>query len=298
MHAVTSVAFSPDGKKLAGGGAERDGLDNRGLVVIWDVATGKRVRQFEAGDAAVRSLSWSPDGQRMVTVGGKDKKVHLWDVATGRELAAWQGHTDEIRKVTFSPDGKVVASGSQDGTVRLWDSSTGKAKFTVNGFTRFGRELAFAPDSKRLVTGGVDQELHLFELETGKEAGNWRQIEVVDSLAFAPDGNTIAVGTRLRLPLIGGGMMILWDLDKAKERTRWQVDRDHVVLTVAFSPDGRWLATGDSGNEVQVWEVATRKRQAKLSGHRQMVGSVAWNPDGKTLSSGSYDGTVKLRSEE
>jgi WD40 repeat protein len=294
MHAVTSVAFSPDGKKVAGGGAERDGLDNRGMVMIWDVATGKRASQFQAGDAAVRSLSWSPDGQRMVTVGGKDKKVHLWDVATRRELAAWEGHTDEVRKVAFSPDGKLVASGSQDGTVRLWDSSTGKAKFALKGFTRISGNLAFAPDGKRLLIGGVDQELHLFDVETGKQLATWRQIEVVDSLAFAPDGNTVAVGTRVLLPLIGGGMVILWDLNKAKERTRWQVDREHVVLTVAFSPDGRWLATGDSGNEVQVWEVATRKRQAKLPGHRQMVGSVAWNPDCKTLASGSYDGTVRL----
>jgi len=89
-------------------------------------------------------------------------------------------------------------------------------------------------------------------------------------------------------------MVILWDLNKAKEQSRRQVNPDHVVLTVAFSPDGRWLATGDSGNEVQVWEVATRKRQAKLSGHHNIVGSAAWNPDGKTLASGSYDGTVKL----
>jgi WD40 repeat protein len=294
MHAITSVAFSPDGKEVAAGGVERDGPNNRGLVRIWDVATGKPLSRFEASKGAVMSLSWSADGKRIVTAGGRDKIVHLWEGTSGRELAAWQGHTADVRAVAFSPDGKLVASGSQDGTVRIWDSSTGKVKVTVNGFTTIGSKLAFAPDSKRLVTGGVEQELHLFDLETGKELGTWRQMDVVDSLAFAPDGNTVAVGSRSRLPLIGGGMVALWDLNKAKERIRWRVHPDHVVSTTAFSPDGRWLVTGDSGNQVQVWEVATGKRQANLLGHRDWVWSVAWSPDGKTLVSGSSDGTVKL----
>jgi WD40 repeat protein len=294
MHTLLKVAISPGGKKVAAGGGEREGPDIRGLVCIWDVATGKSLLRFITGPGAVQDLSWSPDGKRLATAGGSDNSVHLFDVATGKELAAWPGHTNSVRAVAFSPDGKLVASGSRDGTVRLWDPTTGKVRVTLGGFARIRSSLAFAPDSKRLITGGVDATLHLFDVKTGKELRTWKQIEVVDGLAFAPDGKLVAVGTRVRLPLIGGGMVVLWDLEKGKERKRWRVQPDQVASTIAFSPDGRWLVTGDSRNQVQVWETATGKRQARLLGHRDWALSVAWSADGKTIASGSIDGTVKL----
>ncbi len=294
MHTLFKVAISPDGKMVAAGGADREGPEIRGLVCIWDVATGKSLLRFIAGPAAVRDLSWSRDGKRLAAAGGKDNSVHLFDVATGKELAAWSGHTDSVRMVAFSPDGNLVASGSRDGTMRLWDPSTGKVRVTLGGFARIHSNLAFAPDSKRLISGGVDSTLHLFDVNTGKELRTWKQIDVVDGLAFAPDGKTVAVGTRARLPLIGGGVVVLWDLEKGKERKRWRVQSDQTVSTIAFSPDGRWLVTGDSRHQVQVWETATGKRLTRLLGHRDWALSVAWSADGKTIASGSIDGTVKL----
>jgi WD40 repeat protein len=109
---VAGVAFSPDGKYVAGASFD-------GSVLLWEVATGKEVRRFSGHPGGAYAVAFSPDG-KFVLSGGVDKVVRLWDLATGQEIRRLTGHADSVRNATFSPDGRYILTSSQDGTARLW----------------------------------------------------------------------------------------------------------------------------------------------------------------------------------
>ena len=110
---VTSVVFSPDGKSLASGNADK-------TVKLWDVATGKVINPLNGHSSQVLSVVFSPDGKTLAS-GSADKTVKLWDIATGKEINTLHGHSDEVTSIAFSPDGKTLTSGSFDKTVKLWN---------------------------------------------------------------------------------------------------------------------------------------------------------------------------------
>jgi len=119
---TSSVAFSPDGKMLASGGGD----ENFGRVQLWDVATGKQLRDLKGHERVVNDVAFSPDGKTLAT-GGLDELVKLWNVSTGKEERTLNGHTTQVLSVSFSPDGKILFSGGYDCIVRRWDVATGKS---------------------------------------------------------------------------------------------------------------------------------------------------------------------------
>ena len=119
------MCFSPDGKQLASGGADR-------TVRLWDVETGACVRTLEGHRGGVMSACFSPDGRRLAS-GSCDDTVRLWDAETGACVRTLEGHGNVVWSVRFSPDGRRLASGSEDKTVRLWDVETGACVRTLEG---------------------------------------------------------------------------------------------------------------------------------------------------------------------
>ncbi|MCP4104649.1 MAG: WD40 repeat domain-containing protein [Desulfobacteraceae bacterium] len=117
---VNAVVFSPDSKTLASVAGPGDNT-----VRLWDVASGKEIRRFEAHTHWIESVAFSPDGKTLAS-GSDDKTVRLWDVASGKEIQRLKAHTDVVNSVAFSPDGKTLASGSADKTARLWDVASGR----------------------------------------------------------------------------------------------------------------------------------------------------------------------------
>jgi len=115
------VAFSPDGKTLAGGG----GYGLRSQVWLWDLATGRPIsHRLTSPDGGIGAVAFSPDGKTLAT-GSEDGTVRLWDVTTGHPIKdLFTGHTNRVYSlvsVAFSPDGKTLASCGISGPVRLWD---------------------------------------------------------------------------------------------------------------------------------------------------------------------------------
>jgi RNA polymerase sigma factor (sigma-70 family) len=182
-------------------------------------------------------------------------------------------HDESVHAVEFSPDGKVLASAGHDGTVRLWDPATGKELHRLEGHKGQVSGVAFAPDGKALATGDADGMVRLWDSATGKRLweGNERMMSVL-SLAFSPDGKTVAAG----LAQQGSDCLVcLWDAATGKKLRELKGHRPRQdaypegVFALAFSPDGKTLASGNEEKAVRLWDVATGKELRRLGGARK-----------------------------
>ncbi len=152
---VQSVAFSPDGTRVASGS-----WDN--TIKLWDVASGEEVATLRGHEGMVYSVAFSPDGTRVAS-GSQDKTIKLWDAASGEEVATLRGHESGVYSVAFSPDGTRVASGSWDKTIKLWDAASGEEVATLRGHEGPVWSVAFSPDGTRVASGSGDQTIRLWD---------------------------------------------------------------------------------------------------------------------------------------
>jgi WD40 repeat protein len=277
---VEALAFGPGGNRLASGG--------RDLLCMWDVREGKTTWRAGEGGAMVNSLAWTPDGKRLATAGGPG--LRLWEAESGKERARMDGPEDETVHVALSPDGEWSVSRHKTGLIRIWN----KDKKVVREFgDRCGpQELpyftALSPDGAVLAVGGPNGTTKLWAVPGGQLL---RELGIRGgsgfSAAFSPDGKVVA---------IGHDGASLYAVATGKETRRTAGDKSW-ISALAFSPDGRTLASADGDGCVRVWESSTAKERRKFVGHREGhdgVRCLAFTPDGKLLASGGEDTTILL----
>ncbi len=302
--AVQSVVFSPDGKMLASGADD-------GTAILWSVEQAKPIRIFQGHSDYVRTVAFSPDGS-MLASGSDDRTVILWNVEQAKPLRVLQGHSDYVQSVAFSPDGRMLASGSEDRTAILWDMVQTKPQRTLQGRSDHVRSVAFSPDGSILASGfdaGTIVLWNVKQMETRHvlRDGNKGPLMCV---ALSPDGRRLASGS-------DDGSIVIWDLEQAtlmhvlKRRknsglnSEVSLDAEQMeaavrysykgsVLSVAFSPDGKMLASGFDDQSIVVWSVEQARPLRTLRGHTGSVISLAFSPDGRIVASGSDDRTVTL----
>jgi Tol biopolymer transport system component len=277
-----SVAWSPDGKRLATG-------DDHNTVKIRDEDTGKELPTTLSGPESgyVISVAWSPDGRRLATVKTDDPTAKVWDAATGEPQLTLSGHRLFVRSVAWSPDSQRLATASDDDTAKLWDLEKSTEPLTLNGHTSGVAGVAWSWDGKWLATASFDKTAKVWDAATGKERLTLRgHTASVTSVAWSPDGKWLATASDDETARV-------WDVAMGKERLTLN-GHTGGVASVAWSSDGKRLATGNKDFTVKIWDAARGTELLTLGGDNGPVQSVAWSPDGKRLATASTDGTLQV----
>jgi len=276
---IYGLAWSPDGTTLATGSWNR-------TATLWKAKTGKPLMTLRGHTGKIYDVAWSPDGKTLAT-GADDNLVILWDARSGRARSTLKRHSTRVVDVGWSPDGKTLASGSDDFTL-LWDVASEKCRATLSGMWP-----RWSPDGKNLATVIGDTAI-LWDPGTATERAKLTgHADVIRCLGWSPDGKVLATGSgdaggfwRGLIPdrLLGpGSAVILWDATALKARFLLTGHRHHIE-SLAWSPDGRNLATASWDKSVIIWDVPTGTCAAILrEGFDEVIDNVAWSPDAKIL---------------
>src|SRR5262249_37631910 len=229
------LAFLPDGKRIVTSGKD-------GTVRLWDVETGKEIRQFTGHEGPVRCLALSPDGKRLLT-GGQDKTLRLWDVETGKQIRQLEG----LKGVVTALDGRHALSSGGEPVVYYWDVEAGKVLHGLAVPEDAAISVALSRDGRHAIAGTAGGLVYGWELEKGSELYRMdRHWAPVRAVGFTPDGkHTLSANTKFGL--------IVADAETGRELHR--LGPTLLFGSLAVSTDGLWIATGNVGG-VYLWTLS------------------------------------------
>jgi WD40 repeat protein/serine/threonine protein kinase len=283
-HVVFDVAYSLDGRRLVS--ASEDGI-----VRIWDASIWRKTLTFRGHADRLMGVAFSPDGRRVASA-SQDGTVKVWDAATSRGILTLTGHREQVYGVAFDPSGRWIASGSKDGTVRVWDAGTGDSLFTLPGHTDWVMGVAFSPVGSTLASIGEDGTLRIWDAATGQESAalpthpdkSWN---APCNPAFSPDGRRVACPG-------ADHTITVWDIASGQNVLTC---RGHTsqVIAVAFSPDGKQLASTCGGDHIaKLWDAATGQEIRPLQTYTGTLLCLTFSPDGRRLVCAGCDPTLRM----
>ncbi|HEY7424262.1 MAG TPA: sigma-70 family RNA polymerase sigma factor [Gemmataceae bacterium] len=279
INGVLALRFSGDGRRLLG---------NTDMCFVWDAATGRELRRFLRVSQCSCSSALSPD-ESLLASADRDGTIQLWSAATGEKLRTLKGHEKWVRSLVFAADGRRLFSSSVDGTIRMWDAANGREQRKLTG----QGELAVSPDGRSLASDSGSNVV-LWDLTTGE-----RKATLVMASRNSPGQKVFSPDSRLLAAVNGGarrndpGEVKVWDVATGKLRHSFEGHKTRGG-SVAFSPDGRMLATGDHNGVLFLWELASGRRRHQFIGHESWIHALAFSPDGRSLAASSVDAPVYI----
>jgi RNA polymerase sigma factor (sigma-70 family) len=299
---IGSIAITPNGKSLISCGINDS-------IRIWDAASGEQIRRLPIETFGLRPLSVSPDGKLLAilvrTKHPEGEAIAIHEFATGRLVRRFG---KEIRgsDLQFSPDGKTLAVYRLPHTVSLWDPATGRLLHTLKGHTDIVWAVAFSADGKTLVSGSDDKTIRFWDIGTGKQLRQIDHNQGVGLLAFSSDSKflaTIDVFKEVNGALRSWGFdhrVRLWEVATGKEARQLVMpakapvsDKWRWFQSLAFTPDGKVLLTGDTDGFLRFWDPASGKELRNIPHFAKCPASFAFASDGARLA--VMDGFAMIR---
>jgi RNA polymerase sigma factor (sigma-70 family) len=291
LTALTSLAFSPDGKVLYGGSV-------RGQILRWRVPEGEVLPALPAEEASgppgprnwVMGLHFPPGGRTVVALGGNGL-IRRWDVSSNKEIPATEGFTGYVL-ARLTPDGRFAAIGDSAGRLELFDTATGRSAGVVSPSGPAVSSLLWSPDGKLLAVGRYDDSVTLWDAAGRREVRVIHlpppeQVFSLSVVAFSPDGRNLLTSQRgLRW----------WDVATGKEL--WYRGG---LYSAALSPDGKTIAAAGEQNALSILDASTgdvrvtRKQPLDLTNVSVIITAVAFEPSGKGFVTVHSNGAIFLR---
>jgi WD40 repeat protein len=281
LKGTYDMQWSPDGTRLAVG-------ENDGDISIWDAETGARKRAIDAF-SNVSGLAWLPDGRRVIACSSNE--VAIWDVDTGERLAGTEGHSRTVNSLAWFSDGKTLAAGFD---ANIWNVVTGRLERSMGEPNPGGafdslQNVMLSPDETLLAYSYWHSWQRSYVVIRDVLSGdqvrrlNTSEAKQTPELAWSPDGSTIAASAN--------DTIILFDVETGARKGTLR-GHNSSMLSLAYSPDGKTLASASYDKTVMLWNPDEGEQLRILEGHTDWVYAVAWSPDGTMLASCGRDQTI------
>jgi len=298
---LRGIDLAPNGRTIAIGGQLRDGLRTRAPVEFWSLPGFERQHELPGHGIVVFNMSYDLTGRLLASAGDEPAqpgraKLKVWDMETRQEAFVIEPfQTDErFFSSVFSHDGRWLVGAGNARKLRVWSASTGRKIGTLGDHDNEITKLALSPDGQHLASIGNDDVVKVWDGRRLDQAqANPRQFPglcggFTDLLAFSPDSHRLAI-------VASDDRVRIHRLDASAEPLDLLAP-GHRPLALAFSPDGRWIASGGVDCTIRVWDAATGGLRDTLRSHVEQVTRLRFlsRPEGAWLVSGSRDGTVKF----